>query len=73
MSTPESNPLDELHGWGKPGQSRNWHYFYEGRSLCNQWLFTGRLVEEPDFDDAPRQPDDCAVCHAKLKTWREMK
>lgn len=57
---------DQKEGWGFPWNSRKAHYFINGRSLCNRWLYTGAL--EQGNDDSP---DNCAICKRKLKKRRE--
>jgi hypothetical protein len=44
-------------GWGWPLLSKKAHYFYDGRSLCGKWLFSGALTA----NDA-HTVDDCADC-----------
>lgn len=52
-------------GWGYPMLSKKAHYFVEGRSLCNRWLFTGCYSEQtPPTDNA------CATCTKKRATKR---
>lgn len=49
-------------GWGIPGQSKKWHYFRDGMSLCRKWgFFLGHL--EPDEG---ANEDDCPACRKKL-------
>ncbi|MDH1340142.1 hypothetical protein N5O83_04740 [Ectopseudomonas oleovorans] len=31
-------------GWGKPYLARKAHYFINGQSICNRWLYTGAVV-----------------------------
>lgn len=54
---------DPPAGWGKPANSRKWHYFEDARSICTRWLFTGAL--EPDTGEP--NPDDCAGCRRALE------
>lgn len=37
----ESKPKE---GWGKPYLARKAHYFINGQSICNRWLYTGAVV-----------------------------
>ena len=47
-------------GWGKPANSRKWHYFRDSRSLCGRWAYSGDL----DSEDVV-SPDNCAACYRK--------
>lgn len=53
-------------GWGWPVQARKAHYFVNMRSLCDAWMFTGKLYP-PEFSS----PDDCKACTRKLAKRRE--
>jgi hypothetical protein len=47
-------------GWGKPSNSRKWHYFgADGRSLCAKWAYFGEIEE--GLDDSP---DNCLSCRS---------
>jgi hypothetical protein len=56
-------------GWGWPGNSKKAHYFINGHSLCQKWLFLGVLDQPQETSDKPG-PDDCAACHKKLLARR---
>lgn len=58
-------------GWWMPGRSRKFHYFVEGRSLCNGWGFPDYNNLSPDTGNVERGPDDCAGCFKKLVKLRE--
>lgn len=58
-------------GWGNLFNSRKWHYFIEGKSLCGKWMLmgNGNLV-----DGQNDSPDNCAACRKKLaarSTWAQ--
>jgi hypothetical protein len=59
--------VKKQYAWGWPLLSRKAHVFYDARSLCGKWLFTGSKPEDV-IEKAPvdRGPDDCAACHKKL-------
>jgi hypothetical protein len=50
-------------GWTWLMDSRRWHYFREGRSLCNCFLLWGKPELEQGENDSP---SNCAVCKRKL-------
>jgi len=68
----DNKKLEE--GWWKPSQSRKYHYFVEGRSLCGSWGFPNydELAEDITTITAP-QSDDCVVCFRKLLKRRVKK
>ena len=47
-------------GWFRPWESKKWHYFRAGRSLCGKWGFPGELSNGMD-----NSPDNCADCRRK--------
>ena len=54
-------------GWAWPGLSKKAHYFYDARSLCNRWAFSGPVDDE---GADTKGPDDCAVCRKRYdKTY----
>jgi len=57
-------------GWWMPARSRKFHYFVEGRSLCNGWLFPDYNNLSPDTGNIEKDPDDCAGCFKKLVKLR---
>ena len=57
-------------GWLMPARSRKYHYFVEGRSLCNGWIFPDYNNLLPDTGNTERGPDDCAECFKKLVKLR---
>ena len=63
-----SEPIKE--GWWKPYQSRKFHYFVEGRALCNGWIFPNYDEIEPDTGNMEKGPDDCTACFKKLLKLR---
>lgn len=52
-------------GWCWPVASRKAHYFKNGRSLCNRWMYFGQLDKNQKTGTAPG-PDDCRECHSRL-------
>jgi hypothetical protein len=53
----------QKEGWGKPTNSKKWHYFIDGMALCGKWgFYRGPL--EPDDGESP---DDCKACRRKLE------
>lgn len=71
---------NERRGWGQPGDDtkRKWHYFINGRSLCDDYAVGDLYVSEQHF---PEHKDNCARCKRafkkqyeidqKLKKWKE--
>lgn len=55
--------LAENEGWGWPIQAKKAHYFVDGRSLCGNWMYTGRRLGGPH---AKSSPDDCKACTREL-------
>ena len=55
-------------GWARPLNSRKYHYFKEGRSLCGNWLFLSKDLS-PD-DPANDSKDDCKACMKKIQKIR---
>ena len=51
-------------GWGFPSQSRKWHYFTNGRSLCGKfgWFDKDHLEDGND-----NSPDNCKECKRRLE------
>lgn len=50
-------------GWGKPLESRKWHYFVDSRSLCGSWGFYFGALEQ----GKEASPDNCAACKKRFK------
>lgn len=49
-------------GWAWLYNSRVWHYFRDGRSLCGRWMNLGGT----EFDSSPEGHDrNCAACLLK--------
>lgn len=62
-------PQEGKQGWNYMVNSPKWHYFIEGRSLCDRWLGLGLS----GFDDDPlsdNHPSNCAVCAKKVAKLR---
>jgi hypothetical protein len=51
-------------GWTWLINSKKWHYFVNGRSLCGKFGLIGRPELEQGNDDSP---DNCTACRKKLK------
>lgn len=63
MSTTIENP-EKPRGWGCPINSRKFHYFVGGESLCGRWWFGGRNLDDSDDDHS----ENCVACkRAKAK------
>lgn len=59
---------DKQQGWGKPANSRKFHYFLgNGYSLCGRWLFFGDGLED-EYDD---HTDNCAACMREVAKLRK--
>lgn len=54
--------LQTKRGWGWPMLSKKAHFFFDGRSLCGKWMFTGEM-EDNNHDSV----DNCAICKKKHK------
>ncbi|TVM03001.1 MAG: hypothetical protein CV087_07590 [Candidatus Brocadia sp. WS118] len=55
--------LVRQEGWTWLINSRKWHYFREGRSLCGKFL----LLDDSDLElGNDSSPDNCAACRKKL-------
>jgi hypothetical protein len=52
-----------IEGWGWLYNSRKWHYFRDGRSLCHNWLGLGLGKLEQGKDDSL---DNCKACRGRL-------
>lgn len=50
-------------GWKWIIESRKWHYFRNGRSLCGRWATLSNAGFETGNDDSP---DNCAECKRKI-------
>jgi len=57
-------------GWGWLINSRKWHYFVGGRSLCGRWLAPWLKELEQGNDNSP---DNCAECKRRLKRRKATK
>ena len=52
-------------GWGHYGKSNKYHYFKDGKRLCDQNPYHGKRELEPD--DGKPDPCDCVICRSKLE------
>jgi len=63
-------------GWGWIRDTRKWHYFVDGRSLCGKWMGLGLGELEQGNDDSP---DNCVACKKALskrkakQAWEKLK
>jgi hypothetical protein len=57
-----------IEGWKQLLNARKAHYFVDGRSLCNRWMFLGTVTsyDSQTLGEAP-QHSDCKGC------WRAVK
>jgi len=57
--------MTELEGWVFLINSKKWHYFVDGESLCSGWMYWGKSLD--DFQKGNNDsPDNCAKCKKKL-------
>ena len=54
-------------GWTWLFNSKKWHYFRKGRSLCGKWALLGH----PELEADASSPDNCKACVAKRVQERE--
>ncbi|GEM_PF-1484766 len=57
-------PPKRKEGWFKPGCSRKFHYFVEGRSLCRRYGIPREL--DPDTGNKEATKEDCITCFREL-------
>jgi len=55
--------MEIQQGW-KEMPDGKWHYFKNGKSLCNKWGTLNKLGFETGNDDSP---DNCKSCKCKIK------
>lgn len=48
-------------GWGQPLNSKKFHYFVGGMSLCRKWAYFGKELELGEDDHSA----NCAACKKK--------
>ncbi len=48
-------------GWAQPKNCSRSHYFVNGRSLCKQWEYDGKL-----YPASNGQAEACVVCKRRL-------
>lgn len=61
MTTENPNLGNHSEGWAMPHRVNQFHYFRNGRSLCETQAAVG-LVLHPDEVKLVCQPKDCATC-----------
>ncbi len=54
-------------GWKGLSNSKKWHYFIGGRSLCRKWMIMTTLGLEQGNDDSN---DNCAACRRSLAAMK---
>lgn len=55
-------------GWSFCSTSAKAHYFVDGRSLCNRWMF----LSDPELEQGnDNSPDNCVICRKKLLRRKE--
>ena len=54
-------------GWTFLWNSKKWHYFRDGRSLCRRWMCLSYTPDEKELIDSP---DNCAEC--KKRRMKEL-
>jgi hypothetical protein len=59
---PAPEPKKKSEGWAFLWNSKKWHYFRDGRSLCGRWMCFSYDVDEKEKIDSP---DNCAACKRK--------
>lgn len=57
------------NGWAQPANSRKFHFFRNGMSLCRKMAFFAKDLD-PDTG-GEKQQDDCAQCYKKLTAEKE--
>ena len=57
-------------GWGLPSQSRKWHYFMNGRSLCRKF---GWFDRDPLEEGNDNSLDNCKDCKRRLEKIKAKK
>lgn len=56
----------QTEGWYGPPNSRRFHYFREGRSLCGKWLVFADMSDLWDCALGPAN-GDCSACKKALE------
>jgi len=52
----------------RPLNSKKFHVFFDGKSLCGKWMFFGHKDPDPvDASFGSQGYDDCQGCAKKLK------
>jgi len=71
LNSEEKEVPKRKEGWWRPGSSRKFHYFVDGRSLCSGWGFPD--YNNLDADTGNKEPggEDCAACFRKLAKRRQ--
>ncbi|WP_247005092.1 hypothetical protein [Halosolutus gelatinilyticus] len=62
MSDNDVKHGDETYRWGEPFNSRRWHIFDGGRSLCQNWMYGSATQEVDPENDSYREGKDCKEC-----------
>ena len=54
----KTGKVQEKPGWAKPRASKKFHYFKDGMSLCDKWMY----FDEDVFPDKDDSADNCPEC-----------
>lgn len=57
--------MTENEGWTWLMNSKKWHYFVDGESLCKRWMYLGSSLDKLQKGNND-SPDNCVVCKKKL-------
>lgn len=60
---------DVVEGWAMPVNSRKFHYFMGGRSLCSKMIFLAEDLDPHEPGGAKKQ-DDCAECFRRVEKMK---
>jgi len=61
---------EDIEGWTWLSNSRKWHYFVNGQSLCRKWTLWGWKSHDYELGN-DNSPDNCAECRRRLKKRHE--
>jgi len=51
-----------VYQWGKPLNSRRYHIFEDGKSLCQSWILGSPKAGDVEESDSYREGEDCKKC-----------
>lgn len=55
-------------GWARPLNSKKFHFFENGTSLCRKWMY---WMPDLDAEDGFGNPENCAACERKRRAQVE--